>query len=187
MPTQLAVKGCTWRTSESCSSSPVRCSAEARSGSTPTSSTPSPGEIAEVATVGRPDRDRRRRRQLLPRRRAPAARHGPRPRRLHGHARHRHELPGAPGLPREARRRDARADRHHDGPGRRALHPAPRHPAHGEGPGRDLRRRRRPAVLLHRHRRRPARAGDQVRGRADGQERRRRRLRRRPAAPTPTR
>ena len=38
-----------------------------------------------------------------------------------------------------------------------------------------------PAVLLHRHRGRPARAGDQVRGRADGQERRRRRLRRRPA------
>ena len=37
------------------------------------------------------------------------------------------------------------------------------------------------AVLLHRHRRRPARAGDQVRRRADGQERRRRRLHRRPA------
>ena len=51
----------------------------------------------------RPGRDRRRRRQLLPRRRAAAARHGPRPRRLHGHARHGDELPGPAGLPREAR------------------------------------------------------------------------------------
>ena len=57
-------------------------------------------------------------------------------------------------------RRDARADRDHDGPGRRALHPAPRDPAHGEGPRRDLRRRRRHAVLLHRHGRRAAGAGD---------------------------
>ena len=32
-----------------------------------------------------------------------AARHGPRPRRLHGHARHGHELPGPPGLPGEGR------------------------------------------------------------------------------------
>ena len=35
--------------------------------------------------------------------------------------------------------------------------PAPRHPPHGKGPRRHLRRRRRPAVLLHRHRGRPAR------------------------------
>ena len=130
--------------------------------------------------VGRPDRDRRRRWQLLPRRRAPAARHGAGPRRLHGHARHGHELPRAAGLHREARRRDARADRHHDGPGRRALHPAPGHPAHGEGSRRDLRRRRRHAVLLHRHRGRPARAGDALRGDPDGQAGRRRRLRLRP-------
>ena len=40
--------------------------------------------------------------------------------------------------------------------------------------------RRRHAVLLHRHHRRPARAGDRRRGRADGQGRRRR-VRRRPA------
>ena len=131
----------------------------------------------------RPGRDRHRRRQLLPRRRAPAARHGPCPRRLHGHARHRDELPGPPGLPGEGGHRDAGADRHHHGPGRRALHPAPRDPAPREGPRRHLRRRRRPAVLLHRHRRRPARPGDQVRGRADGQERRRRGVRRRPAHP----
>ena len=39
----------------------------------------------------------------------------------------------------------------------------------------------RDAVLLHRHRRRPARAGDHVRGGPDGQERRGRRLHRRPA------
>ena len=141
-------------------------------------------EIADVVRGRRPDRDRHRRRQLLPRRRAPAARHGPGPRRLHGHARHRHELPGAPGLPREAGRRDPRPDRDHDGPGRRALHPAARDPAHGEGPRRHLRRRRGHAVLLHRHRRRPARAGEQVRRRPDGQERRRRRLQRRPARST---
>ena len=32
------------------------------------------------------------------------ARHGPRPRRLHGHARHRHERPRPAGLPRAGRR-----------------------------------------------------------------------------------
>ena len=42
------------------------------------------------------------------------------------------------------------------------------------------------AVLLHRHRRRPARAGEQVRRRAGRQERRRRRLQRRPAQLDPT-
>ena len=46
-------------------------------------------QIAEVVAERRPGRDRRRRRQLLPRRRAQPARHGPGPRRLHGHARHR--------------------------------------------------------------------------------------------------
>ena len=147
-------------TNASCSSSRVRCSAAARSASTPTSSPRSPARSPR--SPGRaPDRRRHRRRQLLPRRRAPAARHGPRPRRLHGHARHRHELPGAPGLPREAGHRDPRADRDHHGPGRRALRPAPGDPAHGEGPGRDLRRRHGHAVLLHRHGRRPARPRDQ--------------------------
>ena len=43
------------------------------------------------------------------------------------------------------------------------------------------------AVLLHRHRRRPAGAGDRRRGGADGQAGRRRRLRRRPAHATRTR
>ena len=84
----------------------------------------------------------------------------------------------------KARHPDPGADRDHDGPGRRALHPAARRAAPGEGPRRDLRRRRRHAVLLHRHRRRPARAGDRLPGAADGQERRRRRLRRRPADPS---
>ena len=102
----------------------------------------------------RPGRGGHRRRQLLPRRRAAAARHGPGPGRLHGHARHRDELPGAAGLPgARAPHRHPRADRHHDGPGRRGLHPAARHPAPGEGPRGDLRRRGRHAVLLHRHRR----------------------------------
>ena len=75
------------------------------------------------------------------------------PRRLHGHARHGHELPRAAGLPGEAGRRDPGADRDHDGPGRRAVHPAPGDPAPREGPRRHLRRRPRRAVLLHRHRR----------------------------------
>ena len=39
------------------------------------------------------------------------------------------------------RRRDPGADRHHDGPGGRALHPAQGRPAPGEGPGGDLRGR----------------------------------------------
>jgi uridylate kinase len=82
-------------------------------------------QIAAVVQA-RASRSRRRRwRQLLPRRRAPAEGHGPLPRRLHGHARHRDELPGAAGLPREGGHRHPRADRHHDGPGRRAVHPAP--------------------------------------------------------------
>ncbi len=54
-------------------------------------------------------------------------------------------------------------------------------PAPGEGPSRDLRRRRRHAVLLHRHRRRPACPRDPLRGGPDEQERRGRRLHRRPA------
>ena len=109
------------RTTVCCSSSPVRCSAAARSGSTPMSSSRSP-ERSPRSSRRRPGRGRDRRRQLLPRRRAAAAGDGPGPRRLHGHARHRHELPGSSGLPGEARRRDQGADRDHDGPGRRALH-----------------------------------------------------------------
>ena len=42
----------------------------------------------------------------------------------------------------KAGHRDAGADRDHDGPGRRAVHPAPGDPAPGEGPRRHLRRRR---------------------------------------------
>ena len=42
----------------------------------------------------------------------------------------------------KARRRHPRADRHHDGPGRRAVHPAPGDPAPREGPRGHLRRRR---------------------------------------------
>ena len=120
------------------------------------------------------------RRQLLPRRGAAAEGHGPLAGRLHRHARHRDELPGPAGLPREGGHRHPRAERHHDGPGRRALHPAPRHPAPREGPGRHLRCRRRDAVLLHRHGQRPARPGVQVRRGADEQERGRRGLRLRP-------
>ena len=82
-------------------------------------------------------------------------------------------------------RRDAGADRDRDGPGRRALHPAPRDPPPREGPGRHLRRRPRCAVLLHRHLRRAARARDRLPGGAHGQGRRRC-VRRRPARRTRT-
>ena len=60
-------------------------------------------QIATVVAERRPGGHRRRRRQLLPRCRAAAARHGPRPGRLHGHARHGDELPRAAGLPGEGR------------------------------------------------------------------------------------
>ena len=142
-------------------------------------------QVARRRAQRRAGRDRRRGRQLLPRRGDRAARHGPGPRRLHGHARHGHELPGAAGPARAGGRRDAGPDGHHDGPGRGAVHPAPSDAPPGEGPRRDLRRGRRHAVLLHRHGRRPARAGDRLPGAAHGQERRRG-LRRRPAAATPT-
>ena len=125
--------------------------------------------------------DRRRRRQLLPRRRAQPARHGPRPRRLHGHARHRHERLALQDFLEQAGAATRVQSAISMTPGRRALHPAPRRAPHGEGPRRHLRRRRRTAVLLHRHRRRPARARDRRRRRAGRQERRRRRLHRRPA------
>ena len=98
-----------------CSSCPARCSAAARSASTPTWCRPSPARSPTVVRARRAGRRRRRRRQLLPRRRAAEARHGPRPRRLHGHARHGDELPGPAGLPGEGGHRDAGADRDHDG------------------------------------------------------------------------
>ena len=59
---------------------------------------------------------------------------------------------------------DPGADRHHHGPGRRAVHPAAGRAAPGEGPRGDLRRGHGHAVLLHRHHRRPARPGDRRRG-----------------------
>ena len=55
-------------------------------------------EVAEArARPRRRDRDRRRRRQHLARHDRRDARHGPRPRRLHGHARHRDQRAGAAG------------------------------------------------------------------------------------------
>ncbi len=97
VPAPSATDGC-------CSSSPARPSRAATgSGSTRRRCTRSPGRSPTSCATGVAGRGRRRRRQLLPRRRAVRARHGPRARRLHGHARHGHELPGAAGLPREAR------------------------------------------------------------------------------------
>ena len=122
----------------------------------------------------RPGRDRRRRRQHLPRPGRLGARDGPRDRRLHRHARHGHERPGAPGRPRAGRRADPGHDRDRDERGRRAVHPAPRHPPPREGPRRDLRGRHRQPVLHDRHRGRPARRRDQRRGPAQGDQGRRR-------------
>ena len=68
---------------------------------------------------------------------------------------------------------------HPDDHGLRALYPPPRHPPHGEGPGRDFRRRHRQSLLHHRHRRRPARGRDELRRDAEGHPGRRR-LHRRP-------
>ena len=89
----------------------------------------------------RRDRDRGGRRQHLPRALGRRGRHGPRHRRLHGHACHGAERAGAPGRAREDRRRHARAVGDHDLRGGRALHPAARHAPPREGPDRDLRRR----------------------------------------------
>ena len=61
---------------------------------------------------------------------------------------------------RGGRAADARADRDHDGAGRRALHPAAGDPSPREGPGRGVRRRHRQPVLHHRHHRRAARGRD---------------------------
>ena len=71
--------------------------------------------------------------------------------------------------------------------GRRALHPPPRDPPPREGPGRDLRGRHRQPVLHDRHRRGAARTRDPRRGDPDGEARGRGRLRRRPGASFPTR
>ncbi len=54
----------------------------------------------------RPDRHRGRRRQHLPRPGRVGSGHGPGDRRLHRHARDRHERPGPPGRPRAGRRPD---------------------------------------------------------------------------------
>ena len=76
---------------------------------------------------------------------ASAGRHGARHRRLHGHARHRHQRARAAGRAREGGRADPRAVGHRDARGRRALHPPPRHPPPREGP---RRRSSRPAPAI---------------------------------------
>ena len=83
------------------------------------------------------------------------------------------------------RHRHPGADRHHDGSGRRALHPAARRPAPGEGPRGDLRRGHGLPYFSTDTTARAARAGDRRRGGADGQGRRRR-VHRRPARRTRT-
>ena len=144
-------------------------------------------EIAAVHARRRRRRDRRRRRQLLPRPCGRGRGDGANDRRLRRHARHAPERARAPGRARAAGREHPRAVRARGERGRRAVHPAPRDPAPREGPHRHLRRRHRQPVLHDRHRRRAARARDRRRRDPHGEERRRGRLRRRPARRIPTR
>ena len=122
----------------------------------------------------RRDRGRARRGQHLPRPLGRGGGHGPRHRRLHGHAGDRAQRADAAGRAREARRAHARAVGDHDLRGRRALHPPARDAPPREGPDRHLRRRHRQPVLHLRHRGRAARDRDARGSAADGQERRRR-------------
>ena len=126
-------------------------------------------------------RARDRRRQHLPRHEGDRGGHGSRDRRLHGDARDGLQLARRAGGARAERRRHARALGARRARGRRAVHPPPRDPAPREGPRRDLRRRHRQPVLHDRHGRGAAGARDRRRGDPDGEERRARRVRRRPA------
>ena len=72
-----------------------------------------------------------------------------------------------------ARRLHARDERHRDAAGRRALHPSPRDPPHGEGPRRHLRRGHRQPVLHDGHDRRAAGAGGRRRRAHEGDQGRR--------------
>ena len=152
----------------SCSSCPARRSpATPATASTAASSRGIAREIVEVrADLGVDDRRRGRRRQHLAGHDRRRRRHGPRPGRLHGHARHGDQRPRPPGHPRAARSAHPGAVGHPHGPGRRALHPAAGDPAPREGPGRHLRRRHRQPVLHHRHHRRAAGGRDRGRGAA---------------------
>ena len=105
--------------------------------------------------------------------RRPRPGHGPRDRRLHGHARDGVQLARGAGGARAERRRHARALGARRAGGGRAVHPPPRDPPPREGPRRDLRRRHRQPVLHDRHGGGAARARDRRRGDPDGEERRR--------------
>ena len=96
-------------------------------------------ELREVHDLGVQLGHRHRRRQHHPRPAPPATADRARDRRLHGHARHRDQRPGAAGRAGEARRPHPRADRHRDPRGGRAVHPPPRHAPPREGARGDLR------------------------------------------------
>ena len=99
-------------------------------------------EVAEARRgARRRARGRGRRRQHLAGHVRRDTRHGPRPCRLHGHARHGDQRAGTAGLARGGRPADAGADRDHDGAGGGAVHPASGDPAPREGPGRRVRGR----------------------------------------------
>jgi uridylate kinase len=81
-------------------------------------------QIAEVVRDRRPGRRRDRRRQLLPRRAAVRARHGPARADYMGMLGTVMNCLALQDFLEKRGRRDPRADRDHDGPGRRAVHPA---------------------------------------------------------------
>ena len=128
-------------------------------------------EVVEVRRERHRARDRRRRRQLLPRHGRCGRRDGSRHGRLRRHARDAAERARSPGRAREARRADPRAVGDRRLGGRRAVHPEARDAPSREGAGRHLRSRHRQPVLHDGHGRRAEGARDRRRGDPDGEER----------------
>ena len=136
---------------------------------------------------------RRRRRQHLARQGPRRGRHGPRDRRLHGHARDGDQRARAAGRARTDGRALARSDGDRDAPDRRTVHPPPRDPSPGKRPRRDLCGRHRQPVLHDRHDGGAARGRDRARKRSSKPPRStastapiRRRIRRRRVSSTST-
>ena len=109
-------------------------------------------EVQEVTAARLRGGGRHRRRQHLSRRGRRLGRHGPRHRRLHGHARHRDERAGAGRHDAPGGHDRARDVGHRHRAGGRALRAAEGAAVPRGGQGRGLRRRHRQPVLHHRHR-----------------------------------
>ena len=123
--------------SGSCSSCRARRSwATSSTAPTPTGSAPSPRRSRTCSARGVEVAIVVGARQHLPRAGGRGERHGPRHRRLHGHARDGAQRAAAAGRAGEAGRAHAGAVGDHDLRGRRALHPPPRDAPPREGPRR---------------------------------------------------